>query len=144
MSKITFLGAGSTVFAKNVLGDVMLTPALQGFELALFDIDQERLKDSENMLLNLKETTGSTCRHQSIYRSQRSAARRQICRQRHSGRRIRSLHDHRFRSAEEIWLAPDDRAIRSASAAFSATCARFRSCSISPEICRKFVRMRCS
>ena len=47
MSKITFLGAGSTVFAKNVLGDVMLTPALQGFELALFDIDAERLNDSE-------------------------------------------------------------------------------------------------
>ncbi|OUM95607.1 MAG: alpha-glucosidase/alpha-galactosidase [Thermobacillus sp. ZCTH02-B1] len=62
MSKITFLGAGSTVFAKNVLGDCMLTPALQGFELALYDIDHERLKDSENMLNNLKATTGSTCR----------------------------------------------------------------------------------
>ncbi|MEC0180076.1 alpha-glucosidase/alpha-galactosidase [Paenibacillus peoriae] len=61
MSKITFLGAGSTVFAKNVLGDCMLTPALQGFELALFDIDPVRLKDSENILLNLKKTTGSTC-----------------------------------------------------------------------------------
>lgn len=61
MSKITFLGAGSTVFAKNVLGDVMLTEALQGFELALFDIDPERLKDSENMLNNLKHSTGSTC-----------------------------------------------------------------------------------
>jgi alpha-galactosidase len=61
MSKITFLGAGSTIFAKNVLGDCMLTPALQGFELALFDIDAERLKDSENMLNNLKQTVGSTC-----------------------------------------------------------------------------------
>ncbi|WP_149095900.1 alpha-glucosidase/alpha-galactosidase [Paenibacillus terrae] len=61
MSKITFLGAGSTVFAKNVLGDCMLTPALQGFELALFDIDPGRLKDSENILTNLKKTTGSTC-----------------------------------------------------------------------------------
>jgi len=61
MSKITFLGAGSSVFAKNVLGDCMLTPALQGFELALFDIDVERLKDSENMLNNLKLTTGSAC-----------------------------------------------------------------------------------
>ncbi|MGF7036327.1 alpha-galactosidase [Paenibacillus mucilaginosus] len=59
--KITFLGAGSTVFAKNVLGDVMLTPALQEFELALFDIDLERLKDSENMLNNLKATAGSGC-----------------------------------------------------------------------------------
>jgi alpha-galactosidase len=61
MSKITFLGAGSAVFAKNVLGDCMMTPALQGFEIALFDINAERLKDSENMLNNLKQTIGSTC-----------------------------------------------------------------------------------
>lgn len=62
MSKITFLGAGSTVFAKNVLGDVMLTPALQEFELALFDIDHERLQDSANILNNLKKTLNSTCK----------------------------------------------------------------------------------
>ena len=55
MSKITFLGAGSTVFAKNVLGDCMLVPALEGFEFALFDIDEKRLRDSEHMLQNLKE-----------------------------------------------------------------------------------------
>ena len=61
MSKITFLGAGSTVFAKNVLGDVMQTPALQGFEIALFDIDSERLEDSRRILLNIKKTAGSTC-----------------------------------------------------------------------------------
>lgn len=61
MSKITFLGAGSAVFAKNVLGDVMQVASLQGFELALFDIDAERLKDSENMLKNLKESSKSTC-----------------------------------------------------------------------------------
>lgn len=61
MSKITFIGAGSSVFAKNILGDVMQTPALQGFEIALFDIDPVRLNDSEKMLLNLKQTSGSTC-----------------------------------------------------------------------------------
>ena len=61
MNKITFIGAGSTVFAKNVLGDCMMTPALQGFELALFDINLERLTDSEKMLNNLKKSTGSTC-----------------------------------------------------------------------------------
>ncbi|WEG13493.1 alpha-glucosidase/alpha-galactosidase [Pullulanibacillus sp. KACC 23026] len=59
MAKITFLGAGSTVFAKNVLGDCMLIPDID-FEFALFDIDPERLKDSENMLTNLKKTTGSS------------------------------------------------------------------------------------
>ncbi|WP_435168153.1 alpha-glucosidase/alpha-galactosidase [Paenibacillus glycanilyticus] len=61
MSKITFLGAGSTVFAKNVLGDVMSTEALQGFELALFDIDAGRLRDSEQLLLNMKASLGSSC-----------------------------------------------------------------------------------
>ncbi|MCV9886385.1 alpha-glucosidase/alpha-galactosidase [Metabacillus halosaccharovorans] len=55
MSKITFIGAGSTVFAKNVLGDCMFVPALAGFEFALFDIDEQRLRDSENMLNNLKQ-----------------------------------------------------------------------------------------
>lgn len=50
MSKITFLGAGSTIFAKNVLGDCMLTKSLQDFEYALFDIDPVRLKDSSMML----------------------------------------------------------------------------------------------
>lgn len=61
MSKITFIGAGSTVFAKNVLGDCMRTPALQGFELALYDIDPVRLADSEVMLNNIKSSHGSTC-----------------------------------------------------------------------------------
>jgi len=64
LSKITFLGAGSTVFAKNVLGDCMLTPALQGFEIALFDINEERLADSERMLNNIRLTSGSACRVQ--------------------------------------------------------------------------------
>ncbi|MBT2695958.1 alpha-glucosidase/alpha-galactosidase [Bacillus sp. ISL-40] len=58
MSKITFLGAGSTVFAKNVLGDCMFVDALDGFEFALFDIDEQRLRDSEQMLKNLRESLG--------------------------------------------------------------------------------------
>lgn len=55
MFKITFLGAGSTIFAKNVLGDCILTPELNEFEIALFDIDEERLKDSFKMLENINE-----------------------------------------------------------------------------------------
>ena len=50
MGKITFMGAGSTVFAKNVLGDSMLTPALRDFELALYDIDPKRLEESYVMV----------------------------------------------------------------------------------------------
>jgi len=59
MSKITFLGAGSTVFAKNVLGDCMTVDELQDFEFALFDIDPQRLKDSENILNNIKKNLNS-------------------------------------------------------------------------------------
>ncbi len=46
MPKITFMGAGSTVFARNVLGDCMCTPALRDSVIALYDIDAERLEDS--------------------------------------------------------------------------------------------------
>lgn len=53
MPKITFMGAGSTVFAKNVLGDSILTPALRDSHIALYDIDAQRLKDSEKMLNNI-------------------------------------------------------------------------------------------
>ena len=53
MAKITFIGAGSTVFAKNVLGDCMLTPALQDAHIALYDIDSARLDESRQMLENV-------------------------------------------------------------------------------------------
>ncbi len=46
MIKITFMGAGSTVFVKNVIGDCLCTPALQNSEIALYDIDEKRLKES--------------------------------------------------------------------------------------------------
>nr|WP_297873320.1 alpha-glucosidase/alpha-galactosidase [uncultured Blautia sp.] len=50
MIKITFMGAGSTVFARNVLGDCMCTPALRESEIALYDIDEQRLEDSRLIL----------------------------------------------------------------------------------------------
>jgi len=53
MPKIAFMGAGSTVFAKNIVGDSMLAPALSQSEFALYDIDPERLEDSRTMLENL-------------------------------------------------------------------------------------------
>ncbi len=62
MPKITFIGAGSTVFAKNVLGDSMLTPSLSESEIALYDIDPNRLKESENMLSAINRWTGSKAR----------------------------------------------------------------------------------
>ena len=57
MVKICFIGAGSTIFAKNVLGDAMLTPSLQDAEIALFDIDEKRLKESELMLQTINKNS---------------------------------------------------------------------------------------
>jgi len=55
MAKIAFMGAGSTVFAKSVLGDCMLTEALRESQIALYDIDPKRLKESKLMLDRLNE-----------------------------------------------------------------------------------------
>jgi len=56
MPKITFMGAGSTIFARNVLGDCMVTDAIKNLRIALYDIDAERLRESEMMLNNINET----------------------------------------------------------------------------------------
>lgn len=55
MFKICFLGAGSTVFAKNVIGDCILTPELGDFEVALYDIDAARLEDSRLIVDNINK-----------------------------------------------------------------------------------------
>ena len=44
--KITFMGAGSTIFCKNVLGDVLLSKTISECEIALYDIDGNRLEES--------------------------------------------------------------------------------------------------
>ena len=50
MAKITFMGAGSTIFARNVLGDCMYRESLKDSHIALYDIDAERLKESEYII----------------------------------------------------------------------------------------------
>ncbi|MEJ5200553.1 MAG: alpha-glucosidase/alpha-galactosidase, partial [Anaerolineae bacterium] len=47
MPKITFIGAGSTVFAKNLLGDILSYPELANSTIALHDIDPERLRTTQ-------------------------------------------------------------------------------------------------
>ncbi|WP_434362643.1 alpha-glucosidase/alpha-galactosidase [Parasalinivibrio latis] len=47
--KITFIGAGSTVFMKNIIGDILQRNALSGAEVALMDIDPVRLRESETV-----------------------------------------------------------------------------------------------
>ncbi|MEO6062506.1 MAG: alpha-glucosidase/alpha-galactosidase, partial [Thermoflexales bacterium] len=53
MPKITLIGAGSTVFAKNLIGDILSYPELSNAEIALFDIDPDRLRTSELMARQL-------------------------------------------------------------------------------------------
>ena len=62
MPKITFIGAGSTVFAKNVLGDCMMTPALAESVMALYDIDEVRLEESGAMLEAINRNSGGKAR----------------------------------------------------------------------------------
>ena len=62
MPKITFMGAGSTVFAKNVLGDSMMTPALEESTIAIYDIDATRLNESAMMLEAINRNNGSKAR----------------------------------------------------------------------------------
>lgn len=54
--KITFVGAGSTVFARTVIGDCILTPELGEFDVCLFDIDPKRLDESYQILSNMNKT----------------------------------------------------------------------------------------
>lgn len=63
MPKITFMGAGSTVFAKNILGDCMLSAPLRESHIALYDIDAERLAESKMMLENLNRSINQTRAH---------------------------------------------------------------------------------
>jgi alpha-galactosidase len=59
MAKITFIGAGSTVFARNLLSDILSFPELQGSTISLFDVDAERLGDSELVAHALASSLGA-------------------------------------------------------------------------------------
>ncbi len=56
--KITFMGAGSTVFARNVIGDCMCVDSLKDSTFALYDIDPVRLEESKTILEAMRKTKG--------------------------------------------------------------------------------------
>ncbi len=58
-TKITMIGAGSVVFAKNLLGDILSHPELAGSEIALMDIDPERLRVAEIVAHRVAEAVGA-------------------------------------------------------------------------------------
>ncbi len=59
MVKITFLGAGSIVFARNLLGDCMMVPSLQDAQIALYDIDATRLEEAELIISSMNKNINS-------------------------------------------------------------------------------------
>ena len=59
MTRITFIGAGSTIFMKNIVGDALLTPALADSHFALMDIDAQRLAESEMVVRKMIAATGA-------------------------------------------------------------------------------------
>jgi alpha-galactosidase len=65
MAKITFIGAGSTVFARNLLGDILGFEELAESEITLFDIDAERLETSELVARRVADTLEAPAKIQS-------------------------------------------------------------------------------
>ncbi len=62
MPKITFIGAGSTVFARNLLGDILSFPELAESTISLFDIDPARLHTTEKVAQRLAKVVGANPR----------------------------------------------------------------------------------
>ncbi len=60
MTKIAFIGAGSTVFMKNLIGDALLRPALADAQIALMDIDAARLNESALVARKLVASLGTS------------------------------------------------------------------------------------
>lgn len=58
MPKITFLGAGSTIFARNLMGDILSFPELAEATISLHDVDEERLQTSALVGRKVAETLG--------------------------------------------------------------------------------------
>ncbi|RUX46760.1 MAG: alpha-glucosidase/alpha-galactosidase [Mesorhizobium sp.] len=70
--KITFIGAGSTVFMKNIVGDVLQRPSLSGATIALMDINPQRLEESA-LVVNKLIATLSVKAKAETYSDQRKA-----------------------------------------------------------------------
>ena len=67
MPKIAFIGAGSVVFTLNLLGDILTFPELAESEIALMDIDAERLRIAEIMARKVADSAWSASKDYSIF-----------------------------------------------------------------------------
>ena len=58
MTKITIIGAGSTVFMRNIVTDILLEPVFKDCHIALQDIDEKRLKTSQLVVDKISHKLG--------------------------------------------------------------------------------------
>lgn len=72
MTKLTFIGAGSTIFMKNIVGDMLHFEALKDATIALMDIDTTRLAESELVAKKMIATMGTGAKVET-YTDQRRA-----------------------------------------------------------------------
>ena len=72
MIKITFIGAGSTIFTRSVLGDCMCTPSLKDAETALYDIDAARLEESHTILEAINKNSNESRAKIKVYLGERN------------------------------------------------------------------------
>lgn len=72
MTRIAFIGAGSTIFMKNIVGDVLHFSALEGATFALMDINEQRLEESALVARKLIAASGQSAQVE-IFTDQRRA-----------------------------------------------------------------------
>ena len=109
MTKISFLGAGSTVFAKNLLGDILSFPELRDVTISLHDIDPERLRTSEIVAHKVAEFLGARPTIEATLDRRRSLDGRGLRHQHVPDRRLQAVHGDRLRDPQEVRPAPDHR-----------------------------------
>ena len=59
MTRVTFIGAGSVVFTRQLIADLLRFPELVDLDIALFDIDQERLDVAEGTARQVSDRLGA-------------------------------------------------------------------------------------
>ena len=123
MTRIAFIGAGSVVFTKNLLGDILDFPALREVEIALHDIDPDRLETAEAMARYVAGARGASPKITRAPRPARRDRRLRLRAQHGADRRPRG-DAARLRDPGALRPAADDRRHARRSAASSARCAR--------------------
>jgi hypothetical protein len=129
--KIALIGAGSVVFAKNLIGDILGFPELSRAHIALMDIDTERLRTAERMTHKVAAAlrVEPTITAHADRRAALAGADYVI--NTIPGRRLSPVDGRRLRSSQAARLAPDDRRHARRRRIHARASARFPCCSTS-------------